>query len=496
MRILFSMRHAGALRNFASTIRELSRRGHHVHLAFMLKDDEGGGGLLTALTAEYPAITFERVKTGSHRWSALARVVRTAADYTRYLAPEFAAARPLRKRATRYVSDGIRARIDRRAASPGGVASTLRLLRRIERSIPPNPHVLQAVARIKPDVLLVTPLIDLNSDQVEYVKAARTLGIPSALCVHSWDNLTNKGLIHAAPDRVFVWNAAQQREAATLHGIDPAHVVATGAPVFDDWFTREPSTSREEFCRRVGLRADRPFFLYLCSSRFIAATEADFLVKWIAAVRSAPDPRVRDAGLLIRPHPNTGLGAPGDANWTDFPGVAVWPPHGANPVDASSRSEFFDSMFHAAAAIGINTTAQIEAGIVGRPVYSIRAREFEATQEGSLHFHYLLHEAGGLVRFDESLAAHVQSLAEALDGGDAAAGQLRRFVDSFVRPHGWETPATTLLADQIEALACLRRRPERSGIANQLLRAALYPAAIVAERPTPADRGSGESARK
>jgi predicted glycosyltransferase len=46
VKILFSMRHAGALRNFASTIRELSRRGHHVHLAFMIRDEEAEAGLL------------------------------------------------------------------------------------------------------------------------------------------------------------------------------------------------------------------------------------------------------------------------------------------------------------------------------------------------------------------------------------------------------------------------------------------------------------------
>jgi hypothetical protein len=303
-------------------------------------------------------------------------------------------------------------------------------------------------------------------------------------------------LIHAAPDRVFVWNAAQQREAATLHGIDPERVVATGAPVFDDWFDRPPSTTREEFCEQVGLRADRPFFLYLCSSRFIAATEAAFIVKWIAAIRSAPDARVREAGLLIRPHPRTTLGSPVDSDWTQFAGAVVWPPQGANPVDVASRDAYFDSMYHAAGAIGINTTAQIEAGIVGRPVYSIRAREFEATQEGSLHFHYLLRECGGLVRFNDSLEAHARSLAAALDAGESAAGQLRQFVEGFVRPQGLQTPATTLLADAIEELGQSHRRRERPSLRQRLLRVALYPAAVAMRLTTPAGRGSGGSTGK
>src|SRR6185436_14454690 len=99
------------------------------------------------------------------------------------------------------------------------------------------------------------------------------------------------------------------------------------------------------------------------------------------------------------------------------------------------KGEYFDSMYHAAAAIGINTTAQIEAGIVGRPVYTIRAPEFSGTQEGSLHFHYLVKESGGLVRFDKSLDVHTRSLADALNPAPESSTKLMRFVEGFVRPH-------------------------------------------------------------
>ena len=153
MKILFSMRHAGALRNFASTIRELSRRGHAVHLAFMMRDDDSEGGLLAQLTAEAPSVTFERVETRPHLWTALARVVRSAGDYARYLTPEFAAARPLRKRATRYLHRRVRKVIDRRAQrDPDGATAVLHLLRRTEATIPPDPHVRRFVARTTPDL--------------------------------------------------------------------------------------------------------------------------------------------------------------------------------------------------------------------------------------------------------------------------------------------------------------------------------------------------------
>src|SRR4029450_11684169 len=121
-----------------------------------------------------------------------------------------------------------------------------------------------------PDVVLITPLVDLGSDQVEYVKAARAVGIRSALCVHSWDNLTNKGLIRVLPDRVYVWNEAQKREAVAMHRVRREGVGVTGAPLSARCSARRPSTPREEFCAKIGLSPDQPFFLYLCSSQFIA----------------------------------------------------------------------------------------------------------------------------------------------------------------------------------------------------------------------------------
>jgi hypothetical protein len=43
--------------------------------------------------------------------------------------------------------------------------------------------------------------------------------------------------------------------------------------------------------------------------------------------------------------------------------------------------------------MGINTSAQIEAGLIGRPVYTVLLPEFWDNQEGTLHFAYLTSEA-------------------------------------------------------------------------------------------------------
>jgi hypothetical protein len=241
----------------------------------------------------------------------------------------------------------------------------------------------------------------------------------------------------------------------------------------------------------VGLRADKPFFLYLCSSAFIAADEPAFVAKWVAAVRTAPDPRVREAGILVRPHPDNLL------PWSGFdPSVAdfvVWPIGGADPVDVASKNDYFDSMYHSVAAVGINTSAQIEAGIIGRPVYSIRAPEYAATQEGTLHFHYLLSEGGGLLRVADTLEQHVQALAAAVRDTDADAARTRSFVRAFVRPHGLDVPATPRMGQAVDALGRMpRRTPESLPLTLYAVRAALYPVALALS----ADRILKRRARK
>jgi hypothetical protein len=180
--------------------------------------------------------------------------------------------------------------------------------------------------------------------------------------------------------------------------------------------------------------------------------ESGFVVEWLTALRGADDERLRRIGIAIRPHPND------QAHWRDvdlsrFANVAVWPRDGTLPVTDDARADFFDSLAHSAVVVGINTTAMIEAAIVGKSVLTVLSPEF--AQESTLHFDYLLSENGGFLHVATSLAEHVAQLSRVLDEDEAGAERRRRFVESFVRPHGLDKPATPIFADVIEALAML-----------------------------------------
>ena len=476
------MRHAGFARNFDSTLRRLAERGHAVHVAFDVPFAHArlgaGPGIVERLAAEHPSVTLgpapDRSGEGSTR---LGLRLRLGIDYLRFLDPAYGSAPKLRARAEAQAGPALRALGRVAARRPSGPAALSRALRALEASLPVSPRAWRFVREQRPDVVLVTPLVELGEPQTDFVRAAKALGIPSGLCVASWDNLTNKGVVSETPDLVAVWNEAQREEAVALHGVPRERVVATGAHSYDHWFDWAPSRDRYEFARTVGLPTEGPLLLYLCSSEFIAPDEAGFVRRWLRDLRARPEPELRDAAVLVRPHPQHAEQWRG-VDLSYLGPVSVWPPAGADPTDADSRRDYFDSLYHCSAVVGVNTSALIESAIVGRPVLTYLAPEFRETQRGTPHFAHLAD--GGLLRVADSFEQHAVELASALSSGEGAPPEARAFVRSFLRPHGLEQAAAPRLVDALERLACTPAQPLRAPALAPITRLALAPLAALA----------------
>lgn len=449
------MRNHGYLRNYAGTVRLLASRGHSVIIGsrgrerHMAVDTDG---YLAALTREYPQISTAILPKRRDGWRRFAQTIRACRNALRYRHPAFRAAPALAARAYQKLAKQaprLAGSVPRSWAA-ARVLSWLTAL--LEAAIPTDPEIDRTVAALAPDAVVVTPLVDFDSYQVDYVKTARRLGVPVAAAVASWDNLTNKGVMAVQPDRVIVWNEAQKREAVELHGVRPGAVRVTGAQLFDDWFERRPSSTREAFCGRVGLDPARPFFLYLCSSLFIAPDEVAFVRRWIDELRRSSFSALRACGVLVRPHP--GHAAPwNDVDLSGFENAAVWPRGGDMPLFDEAKAAYFDSLYHSAAIVAINTTGMIEAGIVGRRSFTLLAPEFAGTQHGTLHFAHLT--ASRFLTTAGSVAEHHAQLDAELNDPSSTA-TLGPFIEQFVRPHGLTAPSTPLVADAIEQLAQLR----------------------------------------
>jgi hypothetical protein len=495
LKIVFSMRHLGSFRMYELAVRLLASRGHRVHIMIDRGERLGWHEALEQVMGQCPTVTWGW-SAPQHRtvWFEFSRMVRIWLDYLRYFSPVYAAAPILRRRAAERMPRALVRLTDRWPFDgDAGVRRLGRVLARVERAIPPARELDEAIAAERPDVMLFTPLVDLGSPQLDMLRRAHALRIRTALCVGSWDHLSSKALIRDVPHRVFVWNDTQRREAIDLHGLPADRVVVTGAQCYDQWFDRHPSRSREAFCARVGLPADRPFILWTCSALFQGSpSEPEFVLKWIESLRESGIRALREAGVLVRPHPArrhewdaVGIG--------QFRDVVLY---GAMPADEDARNDYFDSLYFSAAVAGLNTSAFLEAAIVGRPVHVILPPQFHDNQEGTIHFDYLRTAGGGLVHEARDFAGHHRQLLDSLEG--RIDGARPSFLQAFVRPHGLDLPASDVFADSVESLGnAPSPMPVRSPVWLHLIRAAALPAAVATRLvlrwlPTGADKTSRE----
>ncbi len=132
--------------------------------------------------------------------------------------------------------------------------------------------------------------------------------------------------------------------------------------------------------------------------------------RWIRALRASGLAPLASTPVLVRPHPSR-MKEWADIDLSSEGDVVLW---GRNPVDADARRDYFDSLFHSAAVVGLNTSAFLEGAIAGRPVYATLLPEHHENQEGTIHFHYLLNVNGGLLHTARTLDDHVEQLNSAL----------------------------------------------------------------------------------
>jgi hypothetical protein len=503
LKFLFLISHGIYLRNYGGLIESLTSEGHEVVLgktASKVVDDSAldrvsrarsaiavrGGrsrnwaelsksAKSTRLTATVSALTREQVRFRRRRfkfhalgrgrvwradpparngwWWQVADPLRVMRDYLRYLEPVFADAPKLSERAARPIPRWARTIFEGSGLSRlGWVRRSLgATLAHIERAIPPDPALRDYIVGHRPDVVLITPLVDFDYYQLDALKAAMTLGIPTALLVASWDNLTSKGLIQIVPHLVTVWNQLQLREARDMHSVPVERIATTGAQLFDQWFWMKPNLDRAGFCAEVGgLDPARPIVLYLCSSPFVCPDEVSVVRRWVSLIRCSGDEVVRTANVLVRPHPANA------EQWRevaleDGGPLAIWPRSGAVPIAENHKHAYFDSLYHSAAVVGVNTSGFLEAAILGRRTLVLQTPDLAGTQEGTLHFRYLVE--GGLLLRAVDPARHIHDLGSILRAGEREDAELKGFVQSFLRPHGLAQPCLPYLVQALSRLA-------------------------------------------
>jgi FkbM family methyltransferase len=455
---------------FQDVIAHLLADGHRVILTIQQRGDHRD----ERLTAQFASPLFELVRPPDNRgdrWRTTAPLVRSARDAAHYTRPAYQSASKLRQRAVDALMKELGA--DRTISGesvmlPPRAGERLRAaLEDIERLIPSDSLHEEFLARHAPDVVIVTPGVHFGSVQSDFVKSAQARGIPVWMLLFSWDNLSSKGALHVAPDLLFTWNERQREEARALHDFPPEKVIPIGAPRFDEFFRLRSRVPRADFLKPLALDPSRPTLLYVCSSRFIASKELPFIRTWLGAIRRGPEP-LRSCNVIVRPHPDLVLvdgGEVAEVTWPEMPQATGWVQRPFEDSLAlvlrttySTQQAFYECIHHSAAVVGLNTSAELEAGIVGRPVLTVLSHELGADgQTNTLHFNYLLREHGGFVECSAAMSEHVAALAEAL-AAPPDPERIRQFISAFLRPCG-DQPVSPLLARTLVERAASSRTP-------------------------------------
>jgi hypothetical protein len=325
-----------------------------------------------------------------------------------------------------------------------GTSIVCRLLATAESLVPADKRIRSWLEGNQVDAVVASPTNLRWSPEAEFVKAAVRAGIPSAVAVASWDNLVTKGIFPCRPSMLLAWNRAHERDAVEIHGIDAASIVISGAPFFDWWFQNQSPDDRESFLERLGLGVDARYILYLGSSANIALNES-----WL--VRQVRDTLDRDRQLasfelIVRPHPANPRMV---ADLVGVPRIRVT--SSVVPWSNVDQQQMLNLVHHSEAFIGVNTSAMLDAVIVGKPGLSIVSDEYRETHEEAPHFRDM--KEADVLYLESDCDRAVRRLAAVLAGDDPRAVNRERFVRNFIRPLGFERDAGIRQAEAILLLA-------------------------------------------
>lgn len=354
------------------------------------------------------------------------RFLRSFASYIRRLPPD----NFYRQRWLSYMREHLGTVADRcwlhwLLALPGAE----QLLGWLDQRLSTKEEVLKRLEELRPDVLFVSPGDMRYSQEVEWLKAARRLGIRTGIVTLSWDNLTTKGLIHIRPDYLFVWNDSHAREAKTIHHMPETRTFVVGAPFFDKWSDADHlREDRERFLPTLGLDPGRRYLVYLGSSANIADNEAWLVRELHEALAQTSDAALRDMQILVRPHPGNRKVC---ADLVDLPIVLSRDEDAGIPFSDTRKRLLYNLLYHAELTVSLNTSAILDAIAVGRPCISIRTDRYQDTHIGAIHFQHLL-DAGAVV-LAEGVADCVRLVGEHLAGSDPTRERRQDFFRRFMQ---------------------------------------------------------------
>ena len=130
------------------------------------------------------------------------------------------------------------------------------------------------------------------------IEAAKSLGIPTATAIYSWDNLP-KGRLPFRVDQYLVWSNYMKQELLNYYPeIKEDQIKVTGSPQFDFYFQNGIIQKKEVFAQKYGLDLAKDWVCFSGCDTFTSPDDPKFLRD--VAEETSKDSQIQ---LIFRPVP-------------------------------------------------------------------------------------------------------------------------------------------------------------------------------------------------
>lgn len=152
----------------------------------------------------------------------------------------------------------------------------------------------------KPDVVFTAH--QRVPQAIPLVVAAKSLSIPTATFIYSWDNLTSKGRMPVLFDHYLVWSEAMRDQLLSFYpGVPAGAVHVTGTPQFEPYAYSEYGWPEEYFSRAVQLRRGRRRICFSGGDETTSPNDSHYLSLLAEASRS--NAFAEPVEIIVRPSP-------------------------------------------------------------------------------------------------------------------------------------------------------------------------------------------------
>jgi hypothetical protein len=293
--------------------------------------------------------------------------------------------------------------------------------------LPEVEHYRHLLRRFNPSVVFCSH--QRPSIVLPIVLAARSLGIPTATFIFSWDNMTSKGRIAAPFEHFLVWSKLMHDELLRFYpDVSPERVHIVGTPQFDPYADPRLLWSREEFFARVGADPARPLLCYSGGDKGVALEDQEHVRILLELIRSGKikgNPQV-----MLRPMP-VDEGSRFEQVRKDFPELIyarpAWihtqPNDWTRVIPTQEDVQFLANLTqHADININLASTMTLDFAIHDRPVVNVAFDVADPPAYGRpLWDYYYRYEhyrpviefgAARFARSAEELATHINAYLE------------------------------------------------------------------------------------